>query len=124
MRRRGALTVSTPILVGLLAATLAGCGEEGSSLADREIVEALKLEKPDEGEGYLLDGDPFCVVAERFFKGAGEVEAAKGDEDTGVVVASRAGNVALEGVPTFFDSSCRKRARHRLDKLDPPAADG
>ncbi len=121
MPRGGAPRVWRPVWIGLLAAALAGCGGGGEEgLGEEEIVKALKLEK--EGQGYTLDGDPFCVLSERFFTGSGEVDAAQGDEDVGVVVASREGNIAIEGVPSFFGPDCKQRARHRLDKLDRVAA--
>ena len=117
----GARSIAGVALIGVLATAPAACGGEEESFGDQEIVKALKLERPDEGKGYLLDGDPFCVLSDRFFEGSAEVDAAVGDEDVGVVVASRAGNLAVEGVPGFFEAPCKQRARHRLDKLDPPA---
>ena len=120
MRRRGARSVPGLILIVLLAVAITGCGEDEKGFEDKRIIEALKLEK--DAQGYTLGGDPFCVLTKRFFRGAGEVEAATGDEDTGVVVASRAGNVAVEGVPSFFGPDCKHRARKDLDKLDPAPA--
>jgi hypothetical protein len=121
MRRGGARPIPAPILIGLTALALAGCGEDAESFKDKKIVEALKLEK--DAQGYTLDGDPFCVLSDRFFHDSGEVDAASGDDDTGVIVASRAGNVAVEGVPSFFGPDCKQRARKRLDDLDPPAGE-
>ena len=120
---RGARSIAAMALIGVLATALAACGGEDESFDEREIVKALKLERPDEGKGYLLDGDPFCVLSDRFFEGSTEVNAAVDDEDAGVVVSSRAGNVAVEGFPELFGPDCKQRARKRLDKLDPPATD-
>jgi len=118
----GARFIARLVVAGLLAAPLAGCGgEDEEGFGDQEIVKALKLEKAEEGQGYTLAGNPFCVLSDRFFRGSTEVEAASEDPDVGIIVASREGNVAVEGIPTFFGSDCKQEARQRLDKLDPPA---
>jgi hypothetical protein len=65
-----------------------------------------------------VGGDPFCIISDRFFHDSSEVEAAKTDKDAGTVIASRAGNVAVEAVPPFAPD-CADQARKRLNKLDP-----
>ena len=120
MQRRGARWVTGMTVCCLLGGTLAACGEEESSYRDAKIVDALKLEQTN--DGYTVDGDPFCIVSDRFFNDSGEVEAAKGSQEAELVIASREGNVAVEGVPPFAPD-CKEQAKKRLNKLDEPAKD-
>ncbi len=106
-------------IIGVLAAlALSACEEEKPTrIGDARIIEKLNLEQLGEGEdGYAIDGDPFCLVTDSLLNSADEV-----DNGRGLVVASRAGNVGVEGL-TPFAPDCRESARKKLDKLDPPAA--
>ena len=114
MRRRGRASLAVVVLLGAFTA-LAGCGDDDKRYGDDRIVEQLHLEQSD--DSYAIDGDPFCSVAKKLFNDADEVEAAS-DEDGVIVVASREGNVGVEGVAPFAHD-CAVAAKKRLDKLDP-----
>jgi hypothetical protein len=105
-------------MVGLALAIFAfvGCGADETRYSDRDIVEKLNLEKS-EG-GYAIAGDPFCEVSKGLLNDADEVQSATDEEQLGLVIASREGNVGVEGVPPFAPD-CRDSAKKKLDRLDP-----
>ncbi len=105
------------VIVALASvAGLAACGDEGTSYSDREIIDKLNLEQS--GNGYAIDGDPFCEVEGKLLNDSDEVEAAAEREELGLVIASREGNVGVKGVPPFAPD-CRDTAKKKLNKLDP-----
>jgi hypothetical protein len=101
--------------VVVLLGAFASCGGEDKRYGDDRIVERLHLEQAD--GTYAIDGDPFCAVEKALLNDSGEVEEAS-DEDGVTVVASREGNVGVEGVAPFAHD-CADTARKRLNKLDP-----
>jgi hypothetical protein len=107
-RRRPTLAV----LGVALALGAGGCGS-GSSTPDSEIVEALNLEQA--GQGYEVDGDPFCTVDELLNDG-GEVDAASGDEGQSFLIASPDGQVGILARRPFAPD-CTKQARDDLKRL-------
>jgi hypothetical protein len=109
--RRGRASVA----VVFLAFLLPGCGGDDKRYADDRIVERLHLEEV--GDDFAIDGDPFCAVERRLLNDAEEVDDVT-DEDDVIVVASREGNVGVEGVAPFAHD-CADTARKRLNKLDP-----
>lgn len=105
----------------LAALALASCSEDdGTRIGDAKIIDKLNLKSTEEGgfEGFAIDGDPFCLVADRLLNTADEVESTGG-----LVVASREGNVGVQGVSPFAPD-CREEARKKLNKLDPPTETG
>ncbi len=98
------------------ALAIGACGDEGTSYGDKEIIEQLNLEQS--GNGYAIDGDPFCEVEGKLLNDSEEVEAAAEREDLGLVIASREGNVGVKGVPPFAPD-CEDAAKKKLNKLDP-----
>jgi hypothetical protein len=101
----------------------AGCGDEDSvKYNDAKIIDKLNLEKS--GNGYAIDGDPFCEVEGKLLNDADEVSNAADRDELGLVIASAQGNVGVKGVPPFAPD-CRDKAKKKLNKLDPkPAKDG
>lgn len=95
---------------------LVACSDEEVSYKDSEIVERLKLEKTD--SGFAVDGDPFCEVKKGLLNDADEVQKAADREELGLVIASRAGNAGIQGVPPFAPD-CADEAKKKLNKLDP-----
>lgn len=112
MNRRGAAAIA----VAILTLSIAACGEEdGPSYSDNKIVEKLNLKESE--AGFAIDGDPFCEVDKELYNDSDEInDVAK--KDRGLIVTSRAGNVAVEGVPPFADD-CRDVAQKKLTRLDP-----
>ena len=112
MSARGGLAI-----VGLvLALGLPGCSEDKATrIGDAKIIDKLNLDEAE--DGYTIDGDPFCLVSDSLLNTAEEVEKGRG-----LVVASRQGNVGVEGLSPFAPD-CRENARKKLDKLDPPETD-
>ncbi len=113
MGRRGGASVG--LLALLFALVAAGCGGDDKRYSDDRIVERLHLEELD--DAYAIDGDPFCAVDLKLLNDSDEVDATA-DEDDVIVVASREGNVGVEGVAPFAHD-CADTARKRLNKLDP-----
>lgn len=109
-RPGGALIASVAIGLALL-----GCGDDEVRYGDDRIVERLNLEKSE--AGFAIDGDPFCEV-EKLLNTADEVDRAADREDLGLVIASRAQNAGIQGVPPFAPD-CADDARKKLNKLDP-----
>jgi hypothetical protein len=118
--RRGRASI-TALAVGL-AALAAGCGGDDKTIGDQRILDGVKLEESESGDGYQLASDPFCVVEKELLNDASEVEDAFDDEDE-LVVASDEGNVGVIGafVPR---GHCGKVLRKRLNKLDPAPKEG
>ena len=101
----------------VLGVFLAGCGEDdGVGYSDKQIVEKLNLEES--GNGYTIDGDPFCEVEGKLLNDADEVANAAERDDLGLVITSREGNVGVKGVPVF-PRDCGDKAKKKLNKLDP-----
>ena len=97
-----------------------GCSGEDVRYNDSEIVEELKLEKT--SSGFAVDGDPFCEVKKQLLNTADEVTAAAEKEDLGLVIASKARNAGIQGLPPFAPE-CADEAKKKLDRLDPEAED-
>jgi hypothetical protein len=116
MRRAGIAAIA--VLIASLS--IAACGtDEGPTYSDKQIVEKLNLKQSE--AGYAIDGDPFCEVEKKLLNDASAIEDVA-REDQGLVVASRAGNVGVQGVPPFAND-CREEAQKKLDRLDPKAVD-
>ncbi len=109
--RRGAC-----IAVVTVTVALAGCGDD-TRYGDQKIIEALHLEDAPDADAYAIDGDPFCEVEKELLNDRDEVEDAI-DADEGVVVASREGNVGVLATGPF-GRDCERKARKRLNELDP-----
>lgn len=114
-RRAGAV-----IALAATALVYGGCSGEEVRYDDSEIVEKLKLEKT--SSGFAVDGDPFCEVKKQLLNTADEVTAAAEKEELGLVIASRARNAGIQGLPPFA-AECADQAKKKLDKLDPEAED-
>ncbi len=108
------------IALAATALILGGCSGEEVRYDDSEIVEQLKLEKT--SSGFAVDGDPFCEVKKELLNTADEVTAAAEKEDLGLVIASRARNAGIQGLPPFAPE-CADDAKKQLDELDPEAED-
>ncbi len=111
----------SPVACAALVATVlvAGCGGSGVRYGDNEIIDKLNLEQS--GNGFAIDGDPFCEVEGKLLNDSDEVQAATDREDLGLVIASREGNVGVKGVPPFAPD-CRQTTQKKLNKLDPAPA--
>jgi hypothetical protein len=118
MGNRGQVAV---VLVALTAA-LAACGDDDKRVSDAKIVDKLNLEEVEGQKDYAIDGDLFCSVARELLNTRSEVEDALEDDEIGLVVASREGNVGIVGVPVFAND-CQSSARKKLSKLDPEPRD-
>jgi hypothetical protein len=104
-------------LVLVIAVFAGGCGDDdGVSYSDRQIVDKLNLKKS--GNGFTIDGDPFCEVKGKLLNDADEVSKAADRDELGLVIASREGNVGVKGVPPFAPD-CGDKAKKKLNKLDP-----
>jgi hypothetical protein len=108
------------IAAALLVVIAAGCGGSGARYSDNEIVDKLNLEKS--GNGYAINGDPFCEVEGKLLNDSDEVTAADDRDKLGLVIASREGNVGVKGVPPFAPD-CNDTAKKKLNKLDPAPSD-
>lgn len=110
--RRSILPLAIVAAIGF-----AGCGEGDSvSYSDKQITEKLNLEKS--GNGFAIDGDPFCEVEGKLLNDADEVSNAAERDELGLVIASAEGNVGVKGVPPFAPD-CKDKAKKKLNKLDP-----
>lgn len=104
------------IALSVVAIAIAACGEEEVRYSDKQIIEQLHLEKTD--DGYAIDGDPFCAVEPKLLNDGAEVDQAIAGRNGNLVLASRARNVGVKGLPGFAPD-CAERARKKLNKLDP-----
>jgi hypothetical protein len=100
----------------VLVAAAAGCGGDSVRYSDKEIIDKLNLEKS--GNGYAIDGDPFCEIEGKLLNDSDEVDAATERDATGLVIASREGNVGVKGVPPFAPD-CADTTKKKLNRLDP-----
>jgi hypothetical protein len=106
--------IALAIAIGSIAT---GCGDGDSvSYSDAKIVDKLNLKKS--GNGYAIDGDPFCEVEGKLLNDADEVSNAAERDDLGLVITSKEGNVGVKGVPPFAPD-CGDKAKKKLNKLDP-----
>jgi hypothetical protein len=119
----GQWTRRTAAVTAVFAVALAGCGGgDDTKFSDAKIIEKLNLKKS--GNGYAIDGDPFCEVEGKLLNDADEVSNAAERDDLGLVIASAQGNVGVKGVPPFAPD-CKDGAKKKLNKLDPkPKDDG
>ena len=118
MRRRQWIALG---LAGI-AVLVVGCGG-GSDVNynDQKIVEKLNLDET--GNGYAIDGDPFCEIDGRLLNNADEIEqVAEQKKQVGIVIDSRAGNVGVIGLVPFAPD-CRDTATKKLNRLDPEPTD-
>jgi hypothetical protein len=102
-----------------LSAALAfpACGGEDIRYSDQEIIDKLNLEEV--GDAYAIDGDPFCEVERKLLNDADEVEEAADGRNGNLVIASRAANAGVKGLPGIVPD-CQEKARKKLNRLDPP----
>ena len=103
-----------PVAVAVLG--LGACGEEEEGIGNGRIVDALGLEEVD--SGYAIEGDPFCEVTRKLLNDSEEVDAALDEDELGLIIASRQGNVGIEAVPPFAPD-CKAKAKKQLNRLDP-----
>jgi hypothetical protein len=110
-------------LMAALGVVISGCGgDDGPKYSDAKIVEKLNLKTT--GNGYAIDGDPFCEVEGKLLNDADEVSNAADRDHLGLVIASAQANVGVKGVPPFAPD-CKDKAKKKLNKLDPkPKDDG
>jgi hypothetical protein len=94
---------------------IGGCGEE-ETVADEEIVQALKLELSTDRPVYSIAGDPFCEVQEDLLNDESEVEEAKNADELGLVITDSEQTMGIHAVPPF-DPKCESDARRALNKL-------
>ncbi len=104
-----------------LGLSVAGCGADETRYSDDEIIDKLNLEQA--GAGFTIDGDPFCEVEKKLLNTSDEVQSAADKDDLGLVVASREGNVGVQGVPPGFPPDCGDAAKKKLSRLDPAPSD-
>ena len=110
----------TAIAVLIASLGIAACSsDDGPKYSDKQIIEKLDLK--DSESGYAIGGDPFCEVEKQLLNDSSAIEDVSKDE-RGLVVASRAGNVGVQGVPPFAND-CREVAQKKLDRLDPKPAE-
>ena len=114
----GPRRAASALVAALVAAPLAlgACDEEENGIPNARIVDAVGLEEID--SGYAIDGDPFCEVERRLLNDADEVDDALDEDELGLVIASREGNVGIQGVPPFAPD-CKRKAKKALNRLDP-----
>ena len=113
---KGRERIPGAIALIVLVAAAAGCGGDSVRYSDKEIIAKLNLEKT--GNGYAIDGDPFCEIEAKLLNDSDEVDAATERDGTGLVIASREGNVGVKGVPPFAPD-CGDTAKKKLSRLDP-----
>jgi hypothetical protein len=114
---KGRERIPIAIALSVVAIAISACGEEEEvRYSDKQIIEQLDLEETD--DGYAIDGDPFCAVEPKLLNDGAEVEQAVAGRNGNLVLASRAGNVGVKGLPGFAPD-CAERARKKLNKLDP-----
>jgi hypothetical protein len=98
-----------PVLV--IVAVLAGCS--GDSTDDSKVIAALDLKQA--GNGYEMDGDPFCRI-EEILNDPGEVEDAGARKGVDFVIADPKGEVGVLARPPFAPS-CKREASDALKRL-------
>jgi hypothetical protein len=109
MRKLIALGVGVTALAGAV-----GCGEE-TTVSDDAIIEALNLERADDGSVYEVGGDPFCQVEEELYNDSAEVEEAQSSKNAQVLSDSTA-TIGIQVIPPF-DPSCEEKVQRALNKL-------
>jgi hypothetical protein len=108
---------SAAALAVVLGVAVAGCGTGDSvKFSDAKIIDKLDLKKS--GNGYAIDGDPFCEVEGKLLNDSDEVSNAADRDRLGLVIASGEGNVGVKGVPPFAPD-CKDKTKKKLNKLDP-----
>jgi hypothetical protein len=116
MRRWPRVRAAAVAPLAVTALGLSACGEEDEAFPNGRIVEALELEEVD--SGYAIEGDPFCEVTSKLLNDSGEVDEALDEDELGLIIASRQGNVGIEAVPPFAPD-CKEKAKKQLNRLDP-----
>jgi hypothetical protein len=116
MRGRPRVGAWAAIPLATAALGVAGCGEEEEEFPNGRIIDALGLEEVD--SGYAIDGDPFCEVTSKLLNDSEEVDTALDEDELGLIIASRHGNVGIEAVPPFAPD-CKDKAKKQLNRLDP-----
>ena len=111
-------------LIALLAlgvvVAFAGCSA-GDSTDDSKIIAALNLKEA--GNGYEMNGDPFCHV-EELLNDPGEVDEAGDRKGIEFVIADPKGEVGVVARPPFAPS-CKRQATDALKRLaNPPKESG
>jgi hypothetical protein len=99
-----------------LAAVLAIAGCGGDATDDSKIIAALNLKEA--GNGYEMNGDPFCRVDE-VLNDTGEVEEAGDKKDITFVIAAPKGEFGVVARPPFAPS-CKREATEALKRLANP----
>jgi len=108
--RRGLVVLF--ILAGALV--WAGCSTvSGDSFDDSQIISALHLKQA--GNGYEVNGDPFCHVDE-ILNDVDEVNSAGDEKGVDFVIAAPNGEAGIVAHPPFAPS-CKREAEADLKKL-------
>jgi hypothetical protein len=106
----------TAVLVIALLLAFAGCST-GDSTDDSKIIAALNLKEA--GNGYEMNGDPFCRVDE-VLNDATEVEEASEKKGIDFVIAAPKGEIGVLAHPPFAPS-CKREASDALKRLTRPS---
>jgi hypothetical protein len=106
-------------IAAIVLVAAAGCGGDSVRYSDKQIIAKLNLEKT--GNRYAIDGDPFCEIEGKLLNDSDEVDAAAERDGTGLVIASREGNVGVKGVPPFAPD-CADTTKKKLSRLDPASS--
>ncbi len=102
------------LLILVLVLVWAGCSTvNGDSIDDAEIVSALNLKQV--GNGYEMNGDPFCRVDE-LLNDVDEVKAAGEQKGVDFVIAAPKGEAGVLAHPPFAPS-CKNQAEDALKRL-------
>jgi hypothetical protein len=97
------------------AVVIAGCG--GDSADDSKIIAALNLKEA--GNGYEMNGDPFCRI-EEILNDPGEVADAEARKGTEFLIADPKGELGVVA-RTPFAPSCEREASEALKRLAYPS---
>jgi hypothetical protein len=106
------------LLIVAFALVWAGCSTvNGESTDDSEIISALNLKQM--GNGYEMNGDPFCRIDD-LLNDVDEVNAANKKKGTGFVIAAPKGQAGVVAHPPFAPS-CKHQAEDELKQLVKPS---
>jgi hypothetical protein len=102
------------LLALAVALAIAGCG--GDSTDDSKIIAALNLKEA--GNGYEMNGDPFCRI-EEILNDSGEVADAGDKKGLEFVIAAPRGELGVVARPPFAPS-CKREASDALKRIANP----
>jgi hypothetical protein len=99
-----------------LAAVVVIAGCDGDSADDSKIIAALNLKEA--GNGYEMNGDPFCRI-EEILNDPGEVQDAGDQKGIEFVIADPKGELGVVARPPFAPA-CKREATEALKRLANP----